>query len=782
MKPGNIIPDGNEEGGSPSVDIPTNDARGRRRKAKRFGLRSRRRYARSYGVNTSDYEQKYPEDAMYEEAGPYARVWRTYQDETQIHDTAMVEDSRDSVDVLLVFAGLFSAVVTTFVVQTSQNLQLDFGEVSASLLFELVLIQRAVASGVSIDQVPGSRLTPTTIFSPVGTTLWVNGLWFISLSLSLVTALIAVLVKQWLHQYMSIPPGTPRDHSLLRHYRFMGLEAWHVPIIIGLLPVLMYIALAFFFLGLVVFLVPLNIAIALVVAVIGVVSYTAYVASNILPLCYSQCPYKTPLSNILTRLVRRRLRPVEYTIATTQHVATDALQWLFTASSNPTVQHIVLQSLGGIPGRCSEYLSKELGRHRYKVVPTYLHMMQELVETNASGEYVLKQEEGSQYRLERLLRSLFLTGILSSSPFTQILANLKIPHWTSFELQTILAICQERHQATVDLPLGSTDIFLQDTLHLHPAIWAVLLRYMQRTLPPIVGTNEDNVNWNLCLQFVRMLTQSPSTITVSDTVSITIPAAMTFRDAVRNSLVDNEVAVALLKMFIKFDVSKDNSLSILLRLSLAMINLFSGHTTVPQPFLEPDIIPVPSILDPSLDEAGYAGLPLKRKLFSEALILLGRSSFEWRENCAAQRAVFLTLRQVIDTDFFSQSIQTKGLRSLHVQVLDLCASLYANHVPGTAQFKWDENSESFLNKIFNVLYMEDETQDLALASADVFRHGFLSSAPLAYRIFQRQDGFRGLSSLPMDSKVPLHEGVRSRALPCSQTGHSNGVPLGPFRP
>lgn len=40
---------------------------------------------------------------MYEEAGPYARIWRTYQDETQIHDTGMVEDSRDSVDILLVF-------------------------------------------------------------------------------------------------------------------------------------------------------------------------------------------------------------------------------------------------------------------------------------------------------------------------------------------------------------------------------------------------------------------------------------------------------------------------------------------------------------------------------------------------------------------------------------------------------------------------------------------------------------------------------------------------------
>ncbi|KAK0201188.1 hypothetical protein DFS33DRAFT_1447188 [Desarmillaria ectypa] len=142
---------------------------------------------------------------MSEEAGPYARVWRTYQDETQIHDTAMVEDSRDSVGVLPIFAGLFSTVVTTFVVQTSQNLQLDF-------------VERALANG----------LTPTTVFNPAGTS-WVNGL-------CLVTALIAVLVKQWLYQYMSIPLGTPRDRSLIRHYRYMGLEAWHVPTISAFYP------------------------------------------------------------------------------------------------------------------------------------------------------------------------------------------------------------------------------------------------------------------------------------------------------------------------------------------------------------------------------------------------------------------------------------------------------------------------------------------------------------------------------------------------------------------
>ncbi|KAK0466934.1 uncharacterized protein EV420DRAFT_1506250 [Desarmillaria tabescens] len=55
-------------------------------------------------------KEKYPEDVTYEETAPNARVWRTYEDESNSHDANMVEESRDNVDVLLVFAGLFSAV------------------------------------------------------------------------------------------------------------------------------------------------------------------------------------------------------------------------------------------------------------------------------------------------------------------------------------------------------------------------------------------------------------------------------------------------------------------------------------------------------------------------------------------------------------------------------------------------------------------------------------------------------------------------------------------------
>ncbi len=173
-------------------------------------------------------------------------------DESTNHDVRMVGESRDSVDVLLVFvsiellspflslmtfqAGLFSAVVTTFVSQTSQSLQADYAQVSASLLFEMILIQRAIANNSSLDNVPASSLNPYTNFTPATTDVWVNGLWFTSLSLSLATALVAVLVKQWLHHYLALPSGTPQERSHVRQYRYGGFQKWHVLVIVDFSP------------------------------------------------------------------------------------------------------------------------------------------------------------------------------------------------------------------------------------------------------------------------------------------------------------------------------------------------------------------------------------------------------------------------------------------------------------------------------------------------------------------------------------------------------------------
>ncbi len=373
-------------------------------------------------------------------------------DESTNHDVRMVGESRDSVDVLLVFvsiellspflllttfqAGLFSAVVSAFVSQTYQSLQADYAQVSASLLFEMVLIQRAIANGSSLDNVPASSLNPNTKFTPATTDVWVNGLWFTSLSLSLATALVAVLVKQWLHHYLALPSGTPQERSHVRQYRYGGFQKWHVLVIVGLLPVLMHLALGIFFVGLTVFLVPLRPGLSWVIGVGTVAAYTTYLITIFLPILYPRCPYRTPLSDLVyfpyhyitQDLFPKRVCPLfvkgvqrpDFTFdeprakisslddlergvvqEESDTLSVEALHWLFSSSSNPTVHGIVIQSIGGLPLSARAAVKKVFreATHIRKAHNTLLHDSMQYIGQNSS-----KPSPGMESKFERLLR------------------------------------------------------------------------------------------------------------------------------------------------------------------------------------------------------------------------------------------------------------------------------------------------------------------------------------------------------------------------------------------
>ncbi|KIY63947.1 hypothetical protein CYLTODRAFT_326921, partial [Cylindrobasidium torrendii FP15055 ss-10] len=197
-----------------------------------------------------DYTEKYPRDNRYKELHNDARVWLAYNDEAAIFDNDMVGEAADSLDILLVFAGLFAAVLTTFVAQTSQSLSLDNSAITVSLLTELIAVQRAALTGASLSDIAPADITPAI----AQTDFWVNALWFTSLALSLASALLAVLSKQWLRQYLSFISGTARERALICQFRYDGMEKWAVRTIIGLLPTLLHLALALFLIGLVTFL------------------------------------------------------------------------------------------------------------------------------------------------------------------------------------------------------------------------------------------------------------------------------------------------------------------------------------------------------------------------------------------------------------------------------------------------------------------------------------------------------------------------------------------------
>jgi hypothetical protein len=336
-----------------------------------------------------DYEKKYEEDAYGQEWGPTARVWRAYMSEAELFDVELSGEWKDTVDVLLVFAGLFSAISATFLAISVISLQPDYAQITVSLLLEQIAIQRAIAAGQTADSVPPSALNLENFPLPSTGDRWVNGLWFTSLTFSLFTAFVAVILKQWIHQYRFFVSGTPQEQALHRHFRYMGLKKWGVPIIIGFLPILLHISLFLYLVGLVVFLVPLDQVIGTITLVLTGFSATFYLVTNILPVVFPECPYQTPISNYIyvmldlawrvilfisffpkylrirsrwpfirrsaplpTRLVHKstaRDRENDAIIRSSDHLAANAVIWLYSASSNPSVRAIALESISGLP-------------------------------------------------------------------------------------------------------------------------------------------------------------------------------------------------------------------------------------------------------------------------------------------------------------------------------------------------------------------------------------------------------------------------------------------------
>ncbi|KDR82266.1 hypothetical protein GALMADRAFT_22842, partial [Galerina marginata CBS 339.88] len=107
---------------------------------------------------------------------------------------------KEEVQNLLIFAGLFSAVVTAFVVESYKNLQQDPNDALVALVSQLV---------TRLESPSGNTSTPSSLmfsnvnsaFSPAPSSIRVNILWFISLVLSLTTVLVGIVSLQWLREH-----------------------------------------------------------------------------------------------------------------------------------------------------------------------------------------------------------------------------------------------------------------------------------------------------------------------------------------------------------------------------------------------------------------------------------------------------------------------------------------------------------------------------------------------------------------------------------------------------
>ncbi|KAF7360767.1 hypothetical protein MVEN_00808700 [Mycena venus] len=200
--------------------------------------------------------------------------WNSYMKLADEHDKEFQQKYSTDLDTALIFAGLFSAVSSAFIIQIQPFLTPPFSIIIVAVL----------------------------------------SLLYISLFTTLLAALLAVLGKQWVMYYQAAGSrGTIEQRGLERQRKLDGLRKWKFDAVLQAFPLLLQLALLLFSSALSLYLWTVHCSIAAIVlgfTLLGVGCYVFLLASAVLS---PDSPFQTPLAPPLLSLMsktRHTLNPL----------------------------------------------------------------------------------------------------------------------------------------------------------------------------------------------------------------------------------------------------------------------------------------------------------------------------------------------------------------------------------------------------------------------------------------------------------------------------------------
>lgn len=237
------------------------------------------------------------------------------------HSDAMVDQWNKEIDGLLTFvspdsrrrfvlnadlfqAGLFSAILTAFNVQSYQLLQPPPADQSMAVILRLsAAFSHLAASPACASAIPlALDSAPNSFIAPVEAVL-LNICWFTGLVFSLASATLGIIIKQWLKEFSMGLYGSSREISRRRQYRVQKLEKWKVSFIVSMLPLLLQVALVLFFVGLLILLSTIHRTVTIVVATFACILLALMLLAAVLPAFAKDFCYYSPQSYCVFLLV-----------------------------------------------------------------------------------------------------------------------------------------------------------------------------------------------------------------------------------------------------------------------------------------------------------------------------------------------------------------------------------------------------------------------------------------------------------------------------------------------
>lgn len=199
-------------------------------------------------------------------------------------------------------AGLFSAVVSAFLILTLSGLSPNSSDQTNNLLF-LLLAHRGDNVTLALND-----LNPP--FSPAPGVVRQNCFFFASLFSSLLAAAGAVLAKQWLANYERTGQTGPlEEQGLRRTEKYLGAKRWKLRWVVEALPTLILVSLGLFFVAITDYMWTINREVAILIATFSAIGTLSYFAMLLSAAIFPDCPFRTAPSSALAALSRRSLRP-----------------------------------------------------------------------------------------------------------------------------------------------------------------------------------------------------------------------------------------------------------------------------------------------------------------------------------------------------------------------------------------------------------------------------------------------------------------------------------------
>ncbi|KAJ7613267.1 hypothetical protein DFH06DRAFT_1307943 [Mycena polygramma] len=191
--------------------------------------------------------------------------WNLYKTLADEHDKEFHQRYSTDLDTSLIFAGLFSAIDSAFIIQVQPQIQFH----GTPLI--LVVAQ---------------------------------SLFYISLGSTLLAALLAVLGKQWLMFYSAAGErGTMEARCLERQRKLDGLRKWKFETILQMFPLLLQFGLLLFASALSVYLWTIHIPLAIIVLGLTCLGSSTYIFLLASTLVSPDSPFQTPLAPLLAWLI-----------------------------------------------------------------------------------------------------------------------------------------------------------------------------------------------------------------------------------------------------------------------------------------------------------------------------------------------------------------------------------------------------------------------------------------------------------------------------------------------